>query len=86
MVPGWQAPGCTAQSVQQAVLTLEGDLHSRRQSLPACGASRPARLRHAKARLQSKHPHRHAHAYQPCRLLITEDAFAGTPNTAFAKV
>lgn len=69
-VPRSQAPGRTAG----LVLTLEeGDLHSRRQSLPACGASRPARLRHAKARLQSKFP-KHAHAYQPLRLMITEDA------------
>lgn len=64
---GWNGPTLAGVWLHCSVcavplLTLEGDLHSRRQSLPACGASRPARLRHAKARLQSKRPHRHAHA------------------------
>lgn len=73
---GWNGPRMVGawSHCLCSVLTLEGDLHSRRQSSPACGASRPARLRHAKARLQSERPkHRHM-LNHPRRLMITEDA------------
>ena len=75
MVPGWQRLVVQLSLCSASAHAGGRSAFSKAVILPACGASRPSRLRQAKARLQGKHPHTDMRVlYQPCRLMIIEDA------------